>query len=401
MLAARSRRRTHSQFDSSLRRTVRKVEGRIKFLLANPLGSILNPRKTNTPIPLSQVSSIFIIRHDALGDAVLTTPLWRYLQRHAPHIKIGVAGSDRSRIIFSNDPDIDEIYSFSKAPSIGLLKELLRARKTRWDVIVNLNYHDKTRGAIFAKIISPKGISATGIHGNSDKYERLYSVVAFRPSVEHPVPMVRQNAMVLKAAVDLPEDLYDELPSLPHYPKIENTYHQEISDILLRSGKKDYIIINSDASQLYREWGIDNCIALAELIAERYPERHVFLTSAPERAHVVLSKLPEGNSISYLRTPSILHLAVALRGAVAAVSPDTSIVHFAGAVRTPILGLYLEENEFPPIGSPSKVLLPEKGKLPSSIPVQTVFQALVELLGMTSDNEESSGSAVRRPTVIL
>jgi ADP-heptose:LPS heptosyltransferase len=377
------RRRTLSKFDSSLRRAIRKVEQRIKFLLASPLGLLLTPKRARTPLPLSEVSSILILRYDALGDAVLTTPVWRWLKQHAPHVRIGVAASVRNRSLLAADPDIDEVYVFSRTISLRLIRELFRARKSKWDVVINPFFHDKTRGAIFSKIIAPHGISATLVRDRKEKYERLYSVVGDRPPLTPPTPMVQQVLLLLKEAIDIPADIDSVMPSLPEWPEIAEPYSRKIESLMHEFGKKDYIIINTDASQLYKEWGLENSLALAKRIIGNNPNHHVFLTSAPERAEPVRQLIPaEQKDISYLHTPSILHLSVAVRGAVAVVSPDTSVIHFATAQQVPIVGLYLEENEFLPYGSTSRVLFAPDRKQASLISVEDVFNALLEILAL-------------------
>ena len=379
----RRRRRVPSQFNSKLREVVVRVERKIKFLLSSPLGALLRPRRANTPLPPSDVTNILILRYDALGDAVLTTPIFRSIKRLAPHIRIGVAGSNRNRMLFETDPDVDDVFVFSKAPSIQLVQELLRARRQKWDIVLNLYYHDKTRAAIFSKIVAPHGISVTSVRDKKEKYLRIYSVVGDRKPLT--TPMTEQILMTLKDAIDLPMDVTSEFPSLPEYPNISNAFELEIKAILRQSGKSRYLIINTDASQVYKEWGMDKSIALAQRIAKTWPDLHVFLSSAPAHAQHIHSMLAnEQTGISYLDTPSILHLAVAIRGAIAVVSPDTSVIHFATAQQVPVVGLYLELNEFLPYKCPSRVLFAPDGKFASGIEVEEVFQALKDLLAETS-----------------
>ncbi len=376
---ARHRRRSLSRFDSRSRTFIRRIERRIKFLLSGTLGFLLHPKRKNTPLPLSSVSSILILRYDALGDAVLTTPLWRAMKRLAPHIHIGVAGSARNRALLDNDPDIDEVFIFSKVPSFQLLRELFRARKTKWDVVLNLYFHDKTRAAIYAKIAAPHGISVTIVRDKKEKYLQIYSLVGDRPPI--PTPMVQQNLVALKNAIDLPIDIEKESPSLPKFPEISKGFNEELDRTLRESGKSDYLIINTDASQLYKEWGVEHSIALARRVVSAYPKRHVFLSSAPTRAEHIRNLLRSTEKgISYLETPSILHLAVAVRRAVVVVSPDTSVIHFATSQDVPVVGLYLEPNEFLPYKSSSRVLFAPDGKMADGIPLDDVFHALEDLL---------------------
>jgi ADP-heptose:LPS heptosyltransferase len=375
----RLRRRPPSRFDSKLRSVVRRVERTIKFFLSSPLGVLIHPRRVLSPLPLSDVSSILILRYDALGDAVQTTPVYRAIKRLAPHIRIGIAGSNRNRMLFDQDPDIDEVFAFSSIPSLKLVRELFRARRKQWDVVLNLVYHDKTRGAIFAKIVAPQGISATSVRHNKDKYLRLYSIVGDRKPLTTPMP--EQVLMTLKDAIDLPIDVTAEYPSLPTFDDIAAQFQPKLDALLQVFGTSRYIVINTSAAQDSREWGIENCIALAKQIVNRWPDIHVFLSGAPNRAEKIRALLgQEEQSISYLDTPSVLHLVIALRGAVAVVSPDTSVIHFAAAEQVPVVGLYLEPNEFLPYHCPSRVIFAPNGKQASEIEIEDVFNALQELL---------------------
>jgi ADP-heptose:LPS heptosyltransferase len=390
---ARFRQRSLSRFDSRFREFIRRIERKIKFLLSSPLGVLLHPKRAKTPLSLSNVSSILILRYDALGDAVLTTPLWRSLKRLAPQIRIGVAGSARNRTLLEGDPDIDEIFIFSKMPSVQLFRELLRARKRKWNLVLNLYFHDKTRGAVFAKIAAPNGISVTIVREKKEKYLQMYSVVGNRPPI--PTPMVQQNLVALKEALDLPIDIQLERPSLPEFPEIDKAFNSELDVILQKFGKIGYLIINTDASQLYKEWGVEHSIALARRVVQAYPELHVFLSSAPARAENIRKHLgARKGGISYLETPSILHLAVAVRHAIAVVSPDTSVIHFATAQRVPVIGLYLEPNEFLPYKSPSRVLFAPDGKMADGILLDDVFDALQDLLAETSPDKQAFNNTI-------
>jgi ADP-heptose:LPS heptosyltransferase len=386
---ARQRRRVPSQFDSRFRELVRRMERRIKFLLSGTLGFLLRPKRAKLPLPLSSVSSILFLRYDALGDAVLTTPLFRAIKRFAPHIRIGVAASDRSRPLFIHDPDVDDVFLLSESPSFQLLRELRRARKTKWDVVINLVFRDKTRGAIYSKIVAPKGISVTGVREKKEKYLNIYSAIIDRPPFRPPTPMVHQIIQLLKASLDFPEDILSEMPALPEFAEIAEPFRGELESILKKSGTSEYIIINTDASQEYKEWGVENSLMLARRIVSTWPNYHVFLSSAPARAETLRMLLStEQPGISFLETPSVLHLAVAVRHARAAITPDTSVAHFAAAHQVPVVGLYLVPNEFLPYVTPSRVLFATEEKPASSIPVEAVFQALTDLLEETSSRSK-------------
>jgi len=310
---------------------------------------------------------------------VISTPVWRILKKQAPHIHIGVAASEKNRILAENDPDVDEVFILDRGFSWGLLRQLLKARKTDWDLVLNISFHDKTRGAIYAKIMAPNAISVTITRDKKDKYERLYSHVGDRPPI--PTSMVLQNLKVLEEAIDLPISGADRVPTLILPPNIEQEFGPQITAV---NNGQPYILINLDASQLYNEWGLENSLALSKRIVEDL-KLEVIWTCSPqhrETAAQILQtqKIP---SIHFLPTPSIWHLAVALKRARAVVTPDTSVVHIATALNSPVVALYVMENEFIPFGGTSRVVFSKDGRAVRSIPVENAFDALVNLLETT------------------
>lgn len=160
-LEIRRRRRTLSTLDSPVRKTLRSYEARAKLALMGALGSILRPVKEPLPLNPMETRFVLILRYDALGDAILTTPVWHAIKAANPNIHIGVAGSARNIAFLRKDETIDSSYVFSRGMSPRLLRELWKARQKKWDVVINLFFHDKTRGAIFAKLVAPHAASVT------------------------------------------------------------------------------------------------------------------------------------------------------------------------------------------------------------------------------------------------
>ncbi len=368
ILEKRRRRRTVSTLDSKWRATLRASESRLKLVLMNLLGAWIRPVRKPLPLPTSEVRSVLILRYDALGDAILATPVWRAIKAANPDIHIGVAGSVRNMALLAEDESIDSNYLFSRGFSLTLLRELRKARRRKWDVAINLFFHDKTRGAIFAKLAAPGAVSVTLVRSHRDRYEKIYSAVGDRPLER--TPIILQNMLATQCALALPA-AENILPTLPASFKT-----------LQPPAEGRYVILHVEASQDYKEWGFMNAAELTRRIIAAFPEMNVFWTSSEGRAEACRSELSKVNSSRalYLSTPALADLAAAICGALAVISLDTSIIHIAEAERVPILGLYLEPNEFLPFGTPNRVLFAPDGKHVSGIPVEAVFLELMELL---------------------
>jgi ADP-heptose:LPS heptosyltransferase len=382
LVRARKRKRTTSSFDSKLRIALRNFEAQIKYRILSPLGFLLRPRKISLPLELDNVHSVLILRYDALGDAVLASPVWHTIKKYAPHIRVGVVGSYRNEMLLKTDPAIDDVFVFSRTLALRILRDLLRARQTKWDVVINIFFHDKTWGAIYSRFVAPSAITATIVRDHRDKYESLYSIVGNRPDIN--TPMIIQNLMALQTVIDVPITYEDTLPRLVVDRTIEMSFSHEIEEQLARAHQSKYIIINTDASQTYKEWGFENTFALSRLIAEQRPDLHVFWTSAPGRGIATRAFLDarQLHSIEYLSAPSVHHLLTAIKHSSVVITPDTSVVHIASAYGIPVIGLYIEKSEFLPYGTTSHVLYAQKGKPTASIAVEDVFNAFNEIYSL-------------------
>ena len=372
ILEHRRRRRTVSTLDSAWRDVARSLESRAKLLLMKALAAWIRPVKKPLPLSIEDIHSVLILRYDALGDAILATPVWRAIKASNPNIHIGVVGSIRNIAFLREDESIDSTYIFSRGFSLSLLKELVKVRKRKWDMVLNLYFHDKTRGAIFARLAARGAVSATAVRNNRNQYEAIYSFVGKRPA--NVTPIVEQNIALAEKVIALPLDARPVRPILP--ASLLNA-KSEIA------GK--YIILHTEASQDYKEWGTPNNLTLTRLILEK-THFQVFWTSSTERRDACARALKElvSERARYFPTPSLVALAQIIGGATAVISPDTSVIHFATAQQVPVVGLYLEENDFLPYGGPSRVLFSIDKKNVSSILPRLVFEALEELLAVRS-----------------
>ena len=387
LLRARYRRRTIAHLDSPIRIGLREFERRLKLALARPMGVLLRPRELSAPLPLESVRAVLLLRYDAIGDAILTTPVWRSIKKYAPHIRVGVVGSTRNEAFLRADADIDDIFIFSRVPNERVVRDLVRARGTSWDVVLNLYYHDKTGGAIYSALVAPRAFRATLVHQNKEKYEQMYSRVGNRSTSTPLRPIVLQNLDLLTLMLAIPITADDAVPSLK--PREGEASDEGNESIAGRIGHRlrahhatNYVILNTDASQSYKEWGFSNSLDFTERLTREHPETIVFWTSAPDRRAAAREALASRSvpRSELLETPSLAQLIAAIRNALAIVTPDTSVVHFAAALGVPLLAFYLFESEYPPIGTVSEILYPADRRNVRTIGVAEAYEAFERLL---------------------
>jgi len=99
---------------------------------------------------------ILVIRHDNIGDLILTTPLFRALRERFPDAQIHALVNSYNVPILQNNPDLNQIYVYTKgkhrAPGSSLLVNhwrrlllILKLRSMRYDTVIvaNWGYHPR------------------------------------------------------------------------------------------------------------------------------------------------------------------------------------------------------------------------------------------------------------------
>lgn len=76
----------------------------------------MSDQDTNFSSPLAKdISKILIIRRDNIGDLLCTTPAISALRRRYPHAHIAVLVNSYNAPVLANNPDIDQVYAYTKA----------------------------------------------------------------------------------------------------------------------------------------------------------------------------------------------------------------------------------------------------------------------------------------------
>ena len=119
-------------------------------------------------MPLSALKFL-VIRRDNIGDLVCTTPVFRALREHTPNAHICALVNSYNQAVLENNPDIDEVFAYTKAKHrpkgksiIGVYLEriqlLWRLRRVQFDYVILAAPGYLPRALKLARIIKPKHI---------------------------------------------------------------------------------------------------------------------------------------------------------------------------------------------------------------------------------------------------
>lgn len=79
-----------------------------------------------------EIGNILFLRHDRIGDMVLSTPAFKALKRNYPNARITVLASERNQEIIQNNPNVDEIIIYG-----GLYRFVKEIRNKWFDLAID------------------------------------------------------------------------------------------------------------------------------------------------------------------------------------------------------------------------------------------------------------------------
>ena len=269
---------------------------------------------------LSNIKRVLVIKLRHLGDVLLTTPVFSLLKKRLPNAEIDAYIYKEAVPMLEGHKALSNILFYDRAWKGNLLKELqmlLRLRKQRYDLVINLTEGD--RGAMAARISGARvrvGIDA----------RKVYTHVAKScPSLRH---TVERNLDVLRRIGLFPE--LDERELFFHIP----------TEARSKVPKGRYLLIHPASRWRFKCWSIDKMRQLTERLLAK-GEQLVF-TSGPDPVEVAMvEEIAQGLNVTNLAGKiSPKELGALIEQTACLICVDSVPFHLASALKAPVIALF-------------------------------------------------------------
>ncbi len=298
---------------------------------------VLRNRPATAPLDPATTKKILIFRYDAIGDMVVTMPSVDIIRRNHPGAEVAMVVSPQNISIITNDDRVGRrhIYRKGLAELIRLVRE---TRREHYDAIYCFVLHRTTKAGLLANMIG--GRRAVKVTLLNPERAHLYSIFF---NLQMPIERGTDVMGVLQAKVVSESFGWPYDPQMVRYRlvlsdanyTVARTFHEQI-------GGRRFIILNISSGNWYRRWSVAKNTGLIESISALDPDVAIVVVSSPGDSAEAeeLGRAMPGRTFLFPATPDILDVAALLERAQLVISPDTSIVHIASAMGTPVLGLY-------------------------------------------------------------
>ncbi len=307
----------------------------------------------NDAIDLSKIRRALVVKLRHHGDVLLSSPVFKTLKAHAPHIEIDALVYQDTREMLTEHPAVSMVHGIDREwKHQGIVRQvsgewrLLRALRARqYDLVVHLTEHP--RGAWLTRLLRPRYSIAPRTVAGATAMGEGRSSGWWKSSFTHTFPLPRTT---FRHTV---EQNLDALRRMGIYPTAEEKKlvlipgadaERKVDKLMATHGieAKKFIHMHPTSRWFFKTWPAEK---FAELILQlgKQGER-VVLTGAPtadEREMIAAIKMVlKAPVVDLTGSLSLKELAALTARARAFVGVDSAPMHMAAAMQTPTVALF-------------------------------------------------------------
>ncbi|GDX65717.1 hypothetical protein LBMAG36_07830 [Chlorobiota bacterium] len=355
---------------------------------------LFNPVKIHLPLHFKPHAKVLIMRHDALGDMIVTLPIFELIKQYHPQLEIHVACTVNNKVLIEDNPYIDAIHivpiSLAQKP-LAHIQDILSLRKHSFDIIINCLTSSSSQNGVLVNLIAKKNsIRVSSYEG--DQYACYYNAQSYKSADTINMWEKMFELITDVLGIDSPQEEL-RMPQL----LIDSSYEYSAKKTLqqLELFDKSFIVINLSVRQSKNACTLQQYETL--IAGLNNLSIHVLLLWMPaDKAltdQLLLSNSPY--TLAYPEGRHLFEVCEVIKKALWVFTPDTGMIHIATAVHTPVFAVYQEkgtikQGEWWPYMVPFHYINSPKGASICDIEAQ-------EILSKCLDFHESILSQITRP----
>jgi heptosyltransferase-1 len=284
------------------------------------------------------VNRILLVRLGALGDIVHAIPVAAAIRRTFPASRIDWLVSAKHREILDLVPVVDRLIVINDrgqgAGGSSFTAAIRELRRNRYDVAIDLQ--GLIKSALLARLAGASRVIGFASNYARESLARVFYTDAIDPGRGGMFdPRETRHIVDINLLLLQPLGISVAAPEFPLKP-IESAAAQHAAE---QTGGR-YALLNPGAAWPNKRWPPARLGALAAGLRDRFGLRSVVLWGPGEEALAHETVAASSGAAIATEPTRIADIVALARGAAVMVSGDTGPTHIAGAVGTPLVGIY-------------------------------------------------------------
>jgi ADP-heptose:LPS heptosyltransferase len=300
---------------------LKALERRWKKLWIRLLTGLMRSPKAR-PAWGSRPHKLLFLRHDRLGDMIVSTHVMRVIAESHPNLTLDVLASPANAAGIQGAPFVRKVIVFDKRAPGSYARTAAALRAERYDAVIDCMVTAPSVTTLLLMLAS-NAPYRVGISGRGNDAAINVAVPAAGGIQYMPIEL---GALAAAFGVD-PKNV-DWRPELYVTPEQLATAADRWRSVGTGHGQR--VLVNVSAGTAIRQWQVEKYAAVIAHLRKRWPEAVVLITGAPNDQDRV-NEVARLSGASPAATPKLVDVFALVATADFVFTPDTSIAHAASA----------------------------------------------------------------------
>lgn len=311
---------------------LKRLELYWRKLWIRALSTLMRRPTTATPDWSSRPHRLLFLRHDRIGDMIVSTAAMRAIAESHPGLELDVLASPANAPVLEGASYVRKVIVFDRRDARSYVAAARRLRAERYDAVIDCMVTAPSVTTLLLMLASDAPYRV-GIAGREN--DDAINVAVPSPDGDQ-LMAIRLGA--LTAAFGIDPAARDWRPELVVSPVRREAAAGRWRAASVHPGGQR-VLINVSAGAASRQWQSEKYAAAIAHIRMRLPDAVVLVTGAPDERDRIEGVAAKSGATAAI-TPSLNEAFALVATADFVLTPETSIVHAASAFRRPAVALY-------------------------------------------------------------
>jgi ADP-heptose:LPS heptosyltransferase len=351
---------------------VKKLEQAWNRLFIRAVGRLMPAAPAGQPDWDERPHRVLYLRHDKIGDMILSTSLIDAIAKSHPTITLDVLASPANAPVLAENPNVSSVVAWDKSRPSGYSRLLRELRRAHYDAVIDCMILAPSTTTLLLMLASGAR-HRIGIGGRINDYALTIRVPPAMSAVHH-----IDHSAVLVTAFGVDPSTVDWRPVI-YFTEQELASANRIWSANAGKSSSRRLLANVSAGPGKARWPEENFVETLTHMRET-PDVDTIVIGAPDDSERT-KRIAEKSGSRYVATPKLREALALVQTADFVFTPDTGIAHAASACRKPAVILFAKGKEAlwgryripgADVVSPEETL--------ASLPIDHVLAAMDDLL---------------------